>query len=39
MMMSFDDAPITVKSRYTYVYVVVADRWQMVAAQGTPIVE
>jgi ketosteroid isomerase-like protein len=39
MMMSFDNAPVTVKSRYTHVYVVVADRWQMVAAQGTPIVE
>jgi ketosteroid isomerase-like protein len=39
MRISFDDAPFTVKSRYTHVYVAVADRWRMVAAQGTSIKE
>ena len=33
----YGDRSFGVESRYTHVYVQAADRWRLVAAQGTPI--
>lgn len=37
MRMRFEQTSVTVKSRYTHVYVKAGDRWIMVSAQGTQI--
>ena len=37
MRMRFEQASITVKSRYTHVYAEGEGRWRMVSAQGTQI--
>ncbi len=39
MRLRFEETAITVKSRYTHVYVAAQDHWMMVSAQGTPISE
>jgi hypothetical protein len=39
MNLSFDAMPITVKSRYTHVYISFGEHWRMVSAQGTRIAE
>jgi len=37
MRLRFEQSNVTVKSRYTHVYVEAGDRWMMVSAQGTQI--
>jgi ketosteroid isomerase-like protein len=37
MTMSHQGTEITTNSRYTHVYVVQGDQWQLLSAQGTPI--
>jgi ketosteroid isomerase-like protein len=39
MRMRFEQTAATVHSRYTHVYVRDQDRWRMVSAQGTQIVD
>jgi hypothetical protein len=39
MRLRFEDTAVTVKSRYTHVYVEAQGRWMMVSAQGTQIAE
>jgi hypothetical protein len=39
MRLRFEETTVTVKSRYTHVYVEAQGHWMMVSAQGTPISE
>jgi hypothetical protein len=39
MQLRFEQSSVAVKSRYTHIYVEAEDRWLMVSAQGTAIVE
>jgi hypothetical protein len=39
MRVRFEETAVTVKSRYTHVYVEARDHWMMVSAQGTQVSE